>query len=514
MSSGDKQHTSRRDVAMGAAALKRGGAPNWELGDIVRYNSATHTAVVRTHTGRPLEDVPQIKFSANQYEHLKVGTTVVISDDLGFPVIIGSLDLSSPPQENLIAPTLTGIKGVGADSGHQPVQGGNNYRTPGAPTDMAAGDWAHVGSLGQHVAVLEGGITQIGSPTALLRSIGLAGLLQFITRQTQTVTDFGEWKVQNEDGLTSFILRAGTNQVTQTGYGEGHWTIQIDLGATGDIFNFLITEPHGKVLFKMHVGSDGRLELYGDGGIDLSSGKGGNAETVQDIAGIRVTNVGDDDALAVIGDRKVTVGKAYEENIATDRTSAVGNSEAKFVNKDQTVNVGGTKTDIIAGGAAQDAKSGAVAFTTKVINGGWVIDIGNPKDGANVSAQAGFNLKTTMGDVSLEAGMNMALKAKQAFNAEAGTAMSLKAKTEVSLEAQVVKSNGDSFSALKTEDFLKDLADLFDQLTQFASLPTSGGAPGAPHTLPGIIAWAAKAKAFAVLCKTKPVYGSIKAKHG
>lgn len=480
----------------GGAALQRGNDARWELADVIAYNSKTHTAVVRTHTGRPLPNVPRIKTGPGDFENLRQGTTVVIAYDVGFPAILGTIDMVGPPQAAIASPTLTAVPGVGDDNPLQPTEGSNTYRPPNAPTDMTQGDWARVGGLGQHVAVLEGGIAQLGSPSALVRSLGAIGLLQFIGQRMKAVTDFGEWSVTNDQGRTSFVLRAGYDQSTQTGLDEQHWTIRLDLGASGDIFNFQITDPVGKTLFKIFAGSDGRVQIYGDGGVDVSSGKSGDAETLHEIAGDRGNSVGGDDSLSIAGDRSIKVGKSLVENVTTDRTVAVGNDDTLFVNKDQAASVGGNKVEVVAGGAAQDAKKGQTALSLKVLNGGYVIDIGNPDDGASLTAEAAYDLRTSIGDVSVSAGGNLKLKAKQT----------------ASLDGQVVQINGDTYFMLKTTDALQDLG----QYMTLNNAVLQAGTAGSPvkQQLVGLPAVTAQLQQIAQKFTQGQPYLSRKAKNG
>jgi hypothetical protein len=459
MAGRDPVAAAPRDQLIGAGALKRGANTPWELADVLAFNAATHTAVLRTHSGRPLRDVPQIKFGPRVFEHLPTGTTVVVSHDLGWPVIVGVIDFVGPPQAAIAAPSLTGVDGIGDDNPLQPTEGSSNYRSPFAPTDMTQGDWARVGTLGNGIAVLEGGITQLGSPAALVRSLGASGLLQTVAQRLVTVTDFGYWRVENDQGRTSFILRAGTSQSAQTGLDEEHWTIRLDLGATGDVLDFQITDPLGKTLFKLHVGPDGRVELFGDGGVDISSGPHGDAETRQHIAGRCTTTVARDDQLTISGGREVRVGKSQRDNVATDQTTSIGNDEARFVNHDQTINVGGARTDIVVGGPAEEAKPGNVALSTKVINGDWQVDIGDAADGANALAQAGFSLKTSLGDVGLDAGGALRLKGRQPVSVDSDTLVAL---------------NGQLYAALKSNDFIRDLAQFLTLLLSVLQAGTQG----------------------------------------
>lgn len=313
------------------------------------YNSGTHTAVVRTDSGRALPDVPQMRHTQGSFDHLQTGTQVVVSWDLGMPIIIGILDLVGPAQTAIPAPTLTGVSGVGQDDPTQPTEGSSNYRPPHAPTDMGGGDWAQVGTLGNHVAVMEGGLSLLGAPSAQVQSFATQGLLRHVARIMDGVSDFGQWRMENKQGRTSFVLRAGSNQTTQTGLDEQHWTIQLDLGATGDVLDFKILEPEGKVLFRLHAGADGRVQLYGDGGVDISSGAGGLAEQRHDIAGARATAIGGDETHAVQGNHSRLVDGDHTAGVGGAETRSVGGDATHFIGGDHAHGVGGDQVGVVAG---------------------------------------------------------------------------------------------------------------------------------------------------------------------
>lgn len=333
----------------GAAAIPRPVGQRWELGTVVEYNPATHTSTVRTNRGRPLENVPQLKQSPGAFEQLATGVSVVVSWDVGFPIIIGVIDDVGLPQTAIPSMSLTGVEGVGSTDPTQPTNGTNNYRPPFAPSDLGPNDFARVGRLGNHVAVLEGGVTLVGSPTAQVRSIGPTGTMQTIARRLEQITDWGHVRVENDQGKTSFVLRAGSNQTTETGLDEQHWTIRLDLGATGDMFDFQILEPDGKALFRMHVGSDGRVQLYGDGGVDLSSGAAGSADVRSDHAGPRALAIGGDDTVTVTGNRALTVEQSMTEVAAGDVTRSAGGTWTEFSAGNRAVATGGDATDVVAG---------------------------------------------------------------------------------------------------------------------------------------------------------------------
>jgi hypothetical protein len=215
---------------------------------------------------------------------------------------------------------------------------------------------------------MEGGLTSFGSPTAQIRSNGATGTLRQVARRIEQFTDFGFMRIENLQGRTSFVLRAGANQTTETGLDEEHWTIRLDLGASGGLFDFRIVEPEGRQLFRLHAGADGRVQLYGDGGVDISSGTGGTAVAQHDIAGGRATRiVGDDiketqgstsrtvdgsaasvvagsDTGVVSGDANHFVGKTYTKAIGEDETRVIGGSHTRQIGKDESVSVSGKQT--------------------------------------------------------------------------------------------------------------------------------------------------------------------------
>jgi len=408
----------RLSANLGAGALDRGRQPRWELADVFVYNAATHTSEIKTHSGRPLNDVPQIRMGANDFELLRTGQTVVVSYDLGFPAIVGCIDIGHTA-DNLPRPSITNIEGMGENNPYLPTKGTASCKPPNAPTDLTGGDWARVGTLNNHLAVLEGGVTSMGSATALVRSLGVQGVLQLIAKSMQTFTDFGEWHVENDQGQTSFILRAGANQTTQTGVDEQHWTLRLDMGATGDLFNFEITDPDGRSVFKFHVGPDGNVEIYGDGGVDFSSGTNGTARTLENIAGERDVQIGGNDTTIIGNDRIRSITGCSQEDVGTDKITTINGQRAQHVNGDEVLSVGGNRLEVVSGGAPFDASPGGTAIETRILNGGWLIDIGNPSQGANIMAQAAYHLRTSLGDITLEAGAAMQFKAVQVLDVDA-----------------------------------------------------------------------------------------------
>ena len=460
-----------------------------ELAEVVDYDPVTHTALLRGHTGSRIEHVPQLRPGSNDFELLTKGTIVVVSHDLGFPVIDGVINIPGPPQSVLVAPSVTGVSGIGDTNPLRSYVGVNNHRPPTAPSDLGPGDWAKSGPLGQHVAILEGGVASLGSPSALVRSLGLLGILQTVAKTISTVTDFGNWQVINDGGKTSFSLRAGSCQTTQTGLDEEHWTITLDLGAKGDLFDFQISTPEGKNLFKFHVGADGKTEIYGDGGVDISAGPGGDNEHNSDIAGARQVRIGGDDALSIDGNQDVRIGKAVTANITTDHTCSIGNDESILVNNDYTLSVGGKKTEIISGGSPQTAKPGSTGYALQVLNGDYTISVGDSSSGASPAAMAAYKVTTGMGNIEMSAGMQMKLEAKT-----------------------TVTVNGSDHPLPKFDTFLQDLGSFLQTLLIALSAGTNG--TSAAQVLTNLLAQMGTLMQFVGKVQAAAPYTSMKAFNG
>lgn len=350
----DPLKPSRGAARRGSAGLGRrtpGDVIRWELGTVLAYNSATHTSDVRTLSGRPLKNVPQIKSTAGSYDHIPAGTTVVVSWDLGIPAIMGCMDLPGAALPATQGLSLTGVEGVGSADPTQATHGSNNYKPATAPTDLGPGDWAHVGAMGNHVAILEGGLSLLGSATAQIQSLGATGTLRTIARRVEQFTDFGQLRIENDQGKTSLVLRAGSNQTTETGVDAQHWTIRLDLGATGDVLDLRIVEPQGKTLFRLHVGPDGHVQLYGDAGVDISAGATGAGILQHDVAGSRATRIERDDTVTVRGAHQLTVDGDVTLAHNNDHVMAIGGHATMTVGKNLVSLVQGDVSAITQGHA-------------------------------------------------------------------------------------------------------------------------------------------------------------------
>jgi hypothetical protein len=118
----------------------------------------------------------------------------------------------------------------------------------------------------------------------------------------------------------------------------------------------------------------------------------------------------------------------------------IAGQHARHVNGDEILSVGGSKVDVFAGGSPLTATPGNVAVETRVLNGGWMIDIGNASQGANITALAGYQLRTSTGDIRLEAG---------AGSLGLSGGLQLKAAQMVDVDGKEIHLNGDAQRAVR-----------------------------------------------------------------
>ena len=440
----------------GGGGLDRGTNPELELGEVLAYHAATHSASVRTlGKGGRLLEVAMLKKGSGDYELLDTGTTVVISWGLGFmPLIIGVVDLVGQQLAALGNTSITNVGDSGTDDPLQPAASSTNYRPADAPSDLGPGDYAKVGDRNQTVSILKGGVAQIGSPNAQLRSFGMSGLLQLIGQRMQGVSDFGTWNIKNDEGKVSFVLRAGSDQSTETGYDENHWTIRLDLGAEGDVFTFETTNTEGHTLFRMHVNADGGIEFFGNGGCDITSGDN-TVNTYQKNVTTRIRGESKETV-----DRNVTktCGASETHTVVTDYMGTVGNDRGLVVNRHNICSIGGNRTEVIAGGATAEAKPGNVAYGLSILNGSWNVDIGDPKKGANPLALAGWNVTTSAGDINLKS----------------GAAFKLESSTRTQINGRIVELNGANSPLPMWQEFRVEFASFLSVLMAGLAAGTVG----------------------------------------
>lgn len=242
---GDPTAPDRRSQAAGEGAAARSLARSSELGTVIAYATARLAATVRTDSGRLLDDVPTLAWPRDRVT-LEVGDRVVVDWDLGIPVIRGGFPAG-------VALNLEG--------GLAEPKDGASFREAGDVTPLIPGDWGRLGDRGHGVHVLRGGLTEIGGPSARVRTLENAGFVDVTARKVRVRTEWGESWTDTSDGKTTLYLRGGSDQVEQNGGGKERWTVGITAGAAANGFDLTVSDPDGRSAVRISCVDDGTLEL-------------------------------------------------------------------------------------------------------------------------------------------------------------------------------------------------------------------------------------------------------------
>lgn len=367
-----------------------------ERGWITEVFSDTQTYTVRGDRSGEMRGVMRITQSPNDKRTLPIGTCVAITKEFGQNAIIGILPFTSDAGNNDTTFTLTGDTSSGGGDPMVSGQGNGNYRTPKTPRDLIPGDDATVGPEGNAIAVLTGGVNVMKSGLAQVQTHMLNDLVQIICRNFRMHSDMGTSEISNDGGRINYSFRGGANQPVEAGTDQEKWTIRFDVGAIGDLFHLELTRPDGNTIFKFHVNSDGKVEMFGAQGIDLMGGDQHTQKHLKD----REIVVKGADTQTVGGDQTKQVRGKKDETISSNATQTVGNDRVISVVRHETKTVGGKQEEKIVGGSVLTAKPGDIARETTINNGSWEVNIGDPLAGASPVALAGFKLNTFMGDIT------------------------------------------------------------------------------------------------------------------
>ena len=362
-----------------------------EFGTITHYATDTHTATVRTEHGALIPGVPRLRSTPGEVVPLAVGTDVLVSHDYGPPIIMGVLTIPAGNNANTSSYSVTDEEGFGGEGLNKASIPAGNYRNAAEPRDLIPGDWSQVGEEGNLFALLGGGTNVMrSSAVAQIRTHLINDLVEIISRNFRHVTDMGEFKIENNDGRINMSFRGGTDQRSEAGPDEENWTIRMDLGATGDLFNLEFTTPQGQTLFKFHVDAEGGCEIFGINGINLASGSRIGGGHTEEHEGDSANSVGGSRTANTLGDAENNVGGNLTEDIGGDVTSTIGNDWRTQVLRDVAIGAGRAMAVTVQGPEIP----GGTAMTYDIENGDWVVDIGGPS-----SPLSGFSMSTFTGDI-------------------------------------------------------------------------------------------------------------------
>lgn len=361
-----------------------------ELGTVIEYHSDRYTAKVRTERGRVLTGVPRLRSMPGDVAPLSPGTEVLLSFDYGFPIIMGVLAM--PAQRGTTEGSPFSVTDQDPDGPSQSRLEVGNFRGPNEPTDLVAGDQAFIGQEGNSIGALTGGTNVMRStPLSQVRTHSIGEMVEIISRNFRHVTDMGEMSISNTDGRVNMSFRGGTDQRSETGADEENWSIRMDLGSEGDLFNFELTTPRGQTLFRFHVDAEGHVEIFGINGVDLQSGTRTGGQHTEDHSGDSTRTVRGNRASRTTGSETRSAG-SVTQSIDNDHVLSAGNDILTSALRDVTVGAGRNLFFSVQGGG-----DGENAVFYDVNSGDWLVDIGS-----STNQNGNYHVRTVAGDMSFE----------------------------------------------------------------------------------------------------------------
>jgi hypothetical protein len=375
---------------MAEAKARRG-----EFGTIISYQADRYTATVRTEHGRTLTGVPQLRSAPGQIAPLEPGTSVLLNYEYGTPIILGVLPTPVGNADVKTKFSVTDTEGFGGQGLNKTsLNAGSDYRNPQEPDDVAPGDWVQMGSDGNSIGALSGGVNVIrSSALSQIRTHLVNDLVEIISRNYRHITDMGEYSVVNKDGRISMSFRGGTDQRSEAGPDEEKWTIRFDMGAAGDLLNFEFTTPEGQALFRFRVDGDGHCEIFGINGVAIHSGAQNGAAAVETTTGDKDQVVMGNQTTRIDGEVKKEVRGSDKTETLQDHFISAGNDARVQALRDMGLSAGRNLFMAVQGNITGES----VIFDIE--SGDWKVDVGGP---TSLNPKSGISFNTFAGDFSHE----------------------------------------------------------------------------------------------------------------
>lgn len=384
---------NRKQAAFGAGL----GAPpqrRWLTGVIVDYDPNNQRYRVSVDEVGLNDTMPRLVRDPGDVTILPPETIVACHDELGYWVIDAVIKQADIVPSRLPPPTVSEIRGVG---GEDPVRAqradGPALKAASDPVDMLAGDWVRRSPDGNFVGVLAGGTNVMQSaPFAAIRTHALEELVEIFSHKFRHITAMGNFEIKSDGGKTSLVWRAGSDQSNENGPDRENWTIRLDVGATGDLFDFSITTPEGQVLSRIHMSASGKIQILGVDGVDIISGGNGKASTKEVMTANKETQYTENHTMSVAKDQTSRVGGSRDTTVGGNDSTIVGNDRSETISRDWNHTVNGKVRQKVLGGMPLTALPGSTAYELEVINGGINVIVGDPLSGASPAALQSMNV--------------------------------------------------------------------------------------------------------------------------
>lgn len=374
-----------------------GRSVTWARGYVVTSDVATGVHKLNVDGVGGVQDARRVLRDPGDTSILPDGTVVIVHNALGYWLIDGIIKEPEIVPTTLPPPTVTEVRGVG---GEDPVNamgsGGPFMRSSDTPTDVLPGDYVRQSPDKNMIGVLAGGTNIMqSSPFAAVRTHALDDMVEVFAHKYRHLSAMGNLDIKSEDGKTSLVWRAGSDQSEENGPDRENWTIRMDVGASGDLFDFAITRPDGNILSRIHMSATGRIQIMGVDGVDIISG--GDTKTVNKEVVLSNKEVTYDGNLAqsVAQDHTTVIDGSRQTQVSGNDGRITGGDFNDTVGKDWNHTVNGKVKQRVIGGTIP--VPGATAYELEVINGGIVYRLGNLQNMNVVAGVAGSGVNFDMG---------------------------------------------------------------------------------------------------------------------
>jgi len=413
-------------------SLPRG---QWYRGVVIDVNPATFTIDVDVlGTGHTFHDVPILSqtgdcdFHGGTSSLPKVGAMAVVSTQLkDEPAIcVGFINAShenpppNPTDEQIEgAPLIETVMEATAPTasedygGNDPLyrlKGGESF-SAGRARDIAPGDWQQVGSEGNSIAILDGGVSIFkASDLAQILGFKLGDLIRIVARNFELMTDFGILRMVSDGGRAKLTLEANTD--TLLGHpakdGGSTWNIVAALGDEDNALELKFNDNDNNETASVIITNEGDITLSGRS-VQLRSGRlqdpPSGAGGTQNVTGHNmITKLSGNDTKEVLGDTELT---SRDITLDSGRKFKIRAKSYTVTTTDIVENVSHKAITTVQG--AQIDKDGPPApyvHTAKevnVVNGDYVIAVGDPSKLGVPTYISSFYVQTYTGSVAIQA---------------------------------------------------------------------------------------------------------------
>lgn len=391
---------NQKQQAYGNTPMAPARQGRWTTGVVVDYNPLSQNYRLSIEGAGFNDTVPRLARDPGDLTILPPETIVVVHDALGYWVIDAVLKQAPVGTTRLPPPTISEIRGIGGeDPARAQDENGPSNRAVSDPVDVLAGDWVRRGQDGNFMGVLAGGVNAMqSSPFAAVRTHALEELVEVFAHQYRHISAMGNFEIKTDNGKTSLTWRAGADQSEENGAGQENWTIRLDVGAVGDLFDLSVTTPDGNLLSRIHLNSQGKIQILGVEGVDIISGGDPKVIGKEVTASSKEVEIGGYHKQTIAQDKTEHVGGSRSYTVSANDSSMFGNDKSEVVSRDFNSTINGHHRQKVMGGLIP--APGVPAYELELMNGGMTIVLTDVLSGANPAGMASFNVINNFGGIN------------------------------------------------------------------------------------------------------------------